>query len=71
MEVATMTLLKFSDLRAKGITYGKVHLWRMVKDGRFPKPLKLRDAPGARNHWDEAEVDAFLASRKVARDHAA
>jgi predicted DNA-binding transcriptional regulator AlpA len=64
-------LLQFRDLKPKGIDYSKIHVWRLIKLGRFPRPMKLTDSPGARNYWDEREIDDFLASRKAARDQAA
>ena len=34
-------LLDREDLHAKGIKYSAVQLWRKVKEGSFPKPVKL------------------------------
>jgi prophage regulatory protein len=35
-------------------------IWRWVREGKFPKPFKLGSGITV---WDEAEVDAFIASR--------
>ena len=34
-------LLDRKDLRDRGIKYSRVHLDRLVKAGRFPKPIQL------------------------------
>lgn len=39
-----------------------VTLWRWIKDGRFPQPIKL----GARLAWTQADVDQWLESRRAA-----
>jgi prophage regulatory protein len=61
-----MKLLDYQSLRAKGFPYSRTHLWRLVKVGKFPKPVKLGD--GARNAWVEEEIDALIAERMAARD---
>ena len=50
-------LLSYNDLRARGIPYSKVHLWRLERDGKFPKRIKI----GAKFHgWKESEIDELL-----------
>ena len=61
-----MRLLDYEGLRVKGFSYTRTHIWRLVKAGRFPKPVKLGD--GARNAWVEEEIDALIAERMAARD---
>ena len=34
-----MQLLDYDGLRAKGINYSKVQLWRKAKEGSFPAPI--------------------------------
>lgn len=36
------------------------HLYRLIKDGKFPKPIKITDRLVA---WNEAEIDAWLAEK--------
>jgi DNA-binding Lrp family transcriptional regulator len=50
-------LISHNDLKAKGIPYSKVHLWRLEKQNRFPKrvpigsgPLRVRRSRGRRIH---------------------
>ena len=40
-------------------------LYAMMADGRFPKPMKLGERAVG---WAEAEIVAWLESRKAARD---
>jgi prophage regulatory protein len=52
----------------KGITYCRAHLDRLVKAGKFPRPIKI--GPG-RNAYLEAEIDAYINARIAERDAAA
>lgn len=58
-------LLSYDDLRARGITLSKLQLWRMARDGRFPKPVKLSHS---RNAWVEDEVNDWLNMLVVNRE---
>lgn len=58
-------LLSHEDLRDLGIRYSRVQIWRKVKDGTFPAPIKLGEA---RNAWIEAEVVAWIEQRIAERD---
>jgi prophage regulatory protein len=60
-----MVLLSYSDLRAKGIPYSTVHIWRLEKAGEFPKRVPIGRA---RHGWLETEIDAWIADRVAARD---
>lgn len=60
-----MKLLDRNALREKGINYSAVQLWRLCKEGKFPKPIKLGEA---RNAWVESEIDDFIARKVAARD---
>ena len=60
-----MKLLDVDDLHARGIRYGRSQLWRLVRVGKFPQPVKV--GPG-RNAWVESEIDEFIAGRIAARD---
>ena len=60
-----MRVLDHEALREKGIRFSNVQLWRKVREGSFPRPIKL----GAnRNAWIEKEVDDWLASLMAKRD---
>jgi predicted DNA-binding transcriptional regulator AlpA len=53
-----MRLLDEHDLTAKHIRpFSRAQRWRLIQDGKFPKPLKI----GTRNFWPEQEIDAWQA----------
>ena len=60
-----MRLLDYAGLKAKGIPFSKPHLWRLVKAGRFPKPVKVGVG---RNAWPEDEIDAHISGLIAERD---
>ncbi len=53
-------LLSHKDLAAKGILLGKVQIWRLEKEGKFPKHV---NPSAGRNAWIEGEIDAYIAGR--------
>jgi prophage regulatory protein len=58
-------LLDDDGLKAKGINFSRQHRHRLIKAGKFPRPVKL----GANtNAWIEAEIDAYIETRISARD---
>jgi prophage regulatory protein len=61
-----MKLLDLDGLEAKGIKFSDTHIWRLIRAGKFPKPVKI----GARNHWVESEIDQYIANMLAARDSA-
>ncbi|MBA4755767.1 MAG: AlpA family phage regulatory protein [Sphingobium sp.] len=60
-------LLAFSDLKAKDIPFTRQHVARLIKQGRFPAPIKLGVGT---NRWIASEIDDWLDQRKAARDEA-
>ena len=61
-----MKLLCYDDLKpAKSIQYSKVQIWRLEKQGKFPKRIEI--GPGRRAC---AEIDAWIASRIADRNSA-
>ena len=63
-----MRLISYAELRPKGIPCSKVQIWRLERDGRFPK----RVAVGPQRYaWVESEVDQYIAERIRARDEQA
>ena len=61
-----MKLLDLDGLAEKGVKFSDTHIWRLVRAGEFPKPLKI----GNRNHWVETEIDQYIADKLVQRDYA-
>jgi prophage regulatory protein len=50
-------LLSYEDLKPLGIHYSRMTLWRRMKDGTFPKAIKLG---GNRIAWRKDELLAWL-----------
>jgi prophage regulatory protein len=60
-----MVLLDYDDLRARGIPYSRVHIWRLERAGDFPKRVPIGRA---RHGWLETEIDAWIKAKIAARD---
>jgi prophage regulatory protein len=63
-----MKLIDFDGLKAKGIPLSKTQIWRLIRNKKFPAPIKI----GAlKNAWLETEIDALIQKRVEERDTAA
>jgi predicted DNA-binding transcriptional regulator AlpA len=63
----TVRLLSYRDLRElKGLKFSRQWIDKLVKEGRFPKPI--RPAGGAHKAWFEHEIDAHLNACAAERD---
>jgi len=61
-----MKLLSIDDLKPlKGIPYSKPHLWRLIRAGKFVRPIRLGEN---RIAFSEQEIDAWLDSKIAERD---
>jgi prophage regulatory protein len=58
-------LISYDDLKSKGIPYSKPHLWRLEKQGKFPKRVPIG---AGRYAYVEAEIDGYVESLIAARD---
>jgi predicted DNA-binding transcriptional regulator AlpA len=69
------TFLYDADLRARGIRFSRQHRDRLIKAGRFPKPVKPSGNPAGANAWIAAEIDQYqkdcIANRDNANERAA
>jgi len=59
-----MNLIPYDALAAKGITLSKCQLWRLEREGRFPKRVQVS---AARHAWVESEINEWIAARIRAR----
>jgi predicted DNA-binding transcriptional regulator AlpA len=59
-------LIRYPDLVERGVVASRMTLWRLIREYGFPPGMLV--TPNARA-WDEAEVDAWLASRATAPKH--
>jgi prophage regulatory protein len=54
-----MRVLSYPELRnKKGIVWSRAHVYRLIRAGKFPQPLKLGEGTTA---WLEEEIDRWLA----------
>jgi predicted DNA-binding transcriptional regulator AlpA len=60
-----MRLLSHRDLHARGITFTRQWLHKLIQEARFPRPVK---AGKNRNFWIEAEIDQYLSEIAAKRD---
>jgi prophage regulatory protein len=58
-------LVGVSELQEQ-VPLSRVWIWKLVKKGRFPKPIKLPG--GSINLWFQDEVDEYLKNLAAARD---
>lgn len=54
-----MRVIDVDGLKAKGLNISKTQLWRMIKQGDFPKPALV----AGRRCWLEADVDKWISDR--------
>jgi prophage regulatory protein len=63
-----MRILSYADLGPKkGIRWSRQHIHKLVKQGRFPKPIQMGEQTTG---FIEDEIDALIASRIRERDEA-
>lgn len=63
-----MLLIPLAELPAKGITYSRNYIDRLIKEDRFPKPIFLSPR---RRAFLESEIDAWIKARVDQRDEVA
>jgi predicted DNA-binding transcriptional regulator AlpA len=63
-----MKFLFDADLRARGIKFSRQHRDRLIKAGKFPKPVKPGGDPNGANAWIETEIDQYQQRCVQARD---
>jgi prophage regulatory protein len=59
-------LIGEDELRTKGIKYSRSQRARLMRAGKFPKPVK---GVAKANAWVESEIDALIAARIAERGH--
>ncbi len=53
-------LVDWKALKKYGWPYSRAHTWRMIKEGRFPAPLKFGKHPGSRVAWRWKDISSFF-----------
>ena len=59
-----MKVLRKTEVE-KRVGYSGMHIWRMVRDKKFPAPLKLGPC---RIGWLEEEIDDWIRAKVAERD---
>jgi prophage regulatory protein len=59
-----LKFLTYAGLEPKGIRYSKPQLWRLIKAGKFPAPVKDM---AKENVWAEHEIDAYVEAKMAER----
>jgi prophage regulatory protein len=57
--------LDWDDLRARGIKGSKPNINRLIREGLFPKPVKLGHSTKV---WVESEIEEYQARKIAERD---
>ena len=60
--VARQELLGYDDLKLLGVPYSKVHIWRLIRAGKFPAPVKFGDGPNCRAFFRRGDVLKFTSA---------
>lgn len=55
--------LTTSELQAKFCGRSRSSIWRDVRDGRLPKPIKLGTVP----YWRDSDIDAAMEQLEAAQ----
>ncbi len=61
----SQTLVPYDGLKAKGITFSKMHIWRLEKARKFPMHVQVS---AQRIAWVESEIDQWIDDRIAARE---
>jgi len=57
-----MKFLSYPELKERGIPFSRPWLWRLEKEGRFPRRKYLGEKTIC---WDADEIDRWMKSRNV------
>jgi prophage regulatory protein len=60
--------LSFDELKGFGINYCRPHIWRLEREGKFPRRVPIGEA---RIAWVESEIVAWQQQRIKVRDEKA
>lgn len=66
--MSSSLLLDLNGIRAKGILFSRQHISRLVRENKFPRPIKVGCNTNA---WLESEIDAYIRRRVEERDNTA
>lgn len=58
-------LLNLAGIQARGIPFSRQHIHRLIRQGRFPKPVKLGYSTNA---WLVSDIDRWIEERVAERE---
>ncbi|MDR7219870.1 AlpA family phage regulatory protein [Aminobacter aminovorans] len=59
-----MKLIDVKSLKSlKGVPFSRAHIYRLIKSGEFPKPIKIG---AARVAWLESDLDSWISTKLAA-----
>lgn len=64
--VGQQDLLGFPDLRTLGIPYCRQYVSKMVKENKFPKPIKFGNGPNCRCLFRKADIHEWIERKRAA-----
>jgi prophage regulatory protein len=56
-------LLALPDVMAR-VAFKKAYLYRLIGEGRFPRPIKFGATSRSASRWRQSDIDKWLASLK-------
>ena len=62
-----MRILRRQEV-VRRVGYSAMHLWRLERQGRFPKRLRLGSSSRGACGWLESEIDAWIEDKVRERD---
>jgi len=67
VETLEKLLVDYRDLKTLGIRATRVHITRLVRQGRFPRPIRLfGDDQSSRSYWRYVDIVAWIDARAEA-----
>ena len=55
--------LDYDGLAPLGVPHSRQHLWKLIKGGKFPRPVKLGVENRGRNYWRRSTIETWIAGR--------
>jgi predicted DNA-binding transcriptional regulator AlpA len=68
-ETLAKLLVSYRELRELGITLSREHITRLVRQAKFPRPIRLgSDDQSAKAYWRYADILAWIDERAAVSD---
>jgi predicted DNA-binding transcriptional regulator AlpA len=60
-------VVNFRGIKTLGIPYSRTHIWRLMKDGKFPECFKLGEFRNSPPVWFRDEVVRWIEAKAKGR----